>query len=286
MANKIRSTQEQLEHSRGMQQDLTHSLRKLEVQKRALQAQLERRDALVRGLSGVPRAQRPLSASTYLTMAITDQVPSQSPTQQPPHSPARPASAQPARRPTPSASAAAGADLAGNSQHTDSSSNGRAQQPGKTAQGSAAGSVRATRPSSAPSARSGTLHKAQGAWMEAAAGRCEDPGSTPQAVAGGSRVTLTPRSLMRAGGGPVQSGALHAIHATAMAASEPDEVASAGRSSGSTQASKAGDILDEAIGSGKGQQSATRPRWTPPQRIAIESQFLRRLTRAASGSLR
>ncbi|GFH32417.1 hypothetical protein HaLaN_31630, partial [Haematococcus lacustris] len=64
---------EQLEHSKGMQQDLTHSLRKLEVQKRALQAQLERRDALVRGLSGVPRAQRPLSASTYLTMAITDQ---------------------------------------------------------------------------------------------------------------------------------------------------------------------------------------------------------------------
>ncbi|KAJ9518538.1 hypothetical protein QJQ45_018551 [Haematococcus lacustris] len=286
MANKIRSTQEQLEHSKGMQQDLTHSLRKLEVQKRALQAQLERRDALVRGLSGVPRAQRPLSASTYLTMAITDQVPSQSPTQQPPHSPARPASAQPARRPTPTASAAVGADLAGNSQHTDSSSNGRTQQPGKTAQGKAAGSVRATRPSSAPSARSGTLHKAQGAWMEGAAGRCEDPGSVSQAVAGGSQVTLTPRSLVRAGGGPAQSGALYTIHATAMDASEPDERPSAGRSSGSTQASKAGVIPDEAVGSGKGQQPATRPRWTPPQRSAIESQFLQRLTRAASGSLR
>ncbi len=66
--------QDQLERSKAAQKGLETSLQTLEVQKRVLQVQLERRDTLVRDMAGVPRAARPASASRYMEVAVADEI--------------------------------------------------------------------------------------------------------------------------------------------------------------------------------------------------------------------
>ncbi|KAG2444709.1 hypothetical protein HXX76_001453 [Chlamydomonas incerta] len=66
MADKVRNVQEQAGRSQDAEKQLMKQLKRLQQQKRQLEGELARRDDLVKSLMGVPRRERPASATAEL----------------------------------------------------------------------------------------------------------------------------------------------------------------------------------------------------------------------------
>ncbi|KAG2449011.1 hypothetical protein HYH02_005765 [Chlamydomonas schloesseri] len=66
MADKVRNVQDQAGRSQDAEKQLMKQLKRLQQQKRQLEGELARRDELVKSLMGVPRRERPASATAEL----------------------------------------------------------------------------------------------------------------------------------------------------------------------------------------------------------------------------